>query len=68
MAARTADGSWTVEAAIPLEQLTGHYPAAHDVWAIGVQRTVPGVGFQSWSTPASTEGIPEGFGLLMFEN
>jgi photosystem II stability/assembly factor-like uncharacterized protein len=67
VAARMAEGSWTIEAAIPLEELTGHYPAAHDVWAIGVQRTVPGVGFQSWSTPASTEGIPEGFGLLMFE-
>jgi hypothetical protein len=41
--------------------------AARTVWAIGIQRTVPGVGFQSWSTPASTEIMPEGFGYLMFE-
>ena len=31
------------------------------------QRTVPGVGLQSWSTPASTAVVPEGFGLLIFE-
>jgi hypothetical protein len=34
---------------------------------VGVQRTVPGVGFQSWSHPAGVKIRPEGFGLLVFE-
>ena len=85
VAADLTDDAWTVEAAVPLNQLTGPHPPppeadaktqgkmppplvkARDVWALGVQRTVPGVGFQSWSTPASTEVKPEGFGYLIFE-
>lgn len=58
---------WTVEAAVPLDQLTGRYPQARDVWALGLQRIIPGVGFQSWSTPAAPEVRPEGFGYLIFE-
>jgi len=67
VAAETAEGVWTVEAAVPLDQLTGRYPTARDVWAIGIQRTVPGVGFQSWTTPAVTAVMPQGFGYLIFE-
>ena len=67
VAAHMADGVWTIEAAIPLEELTGTFPAARSAWAVGVQRVVPGVGFQSWSTPATTEIRPEGFGYLLFE-
>jgi hypothetical protein len=76
VAARTADGAWTAEAAIPWRELIGRakLTAAEgvsqagnplpSVWAIGIQRTVPGVGFQSWSTPASTTVRPEGFGYI----
>ncbi len=50
---------------------TGKMPApivkSPDTWALGVQRTIPGVGFQSWSVPASTQVAPEGFGYLIFE-
>jgi hypothetical protein len=67
VAARSASGTWTAEAAIPLDQLTGRAPQPHEVWAIGIQRTVPGAGFQSWNTPAAVEVIPEGFGYLVFE-
>ena len=67
VAAHSENGTWTAEAAIPWNQLTGHPPKAHDVWAIGLQRTVPGVGFQSWNTPAAVEVIPEGFGYLEFQ-
>ena len=63
---RRTDETWTVEAAIPLDQLTGRYPRAGDVWALGVQRIVPGVGLQSWNSPASTDIRPEGFGYLIF--
>ncbi len=66
--ARAADEeSWTIEAAIPLDQLTGAYPESRHVWALGIQRIVPGVGFQSWTQPAAVEVMPEGFGWLMFE-
>ncbi len=61
------DGVWTAEAAIAWSELTGEPPTAKKTWAIGVQRTVPGVGFQSWTTPASTEIMPEGLGYLMFQ-
>jgi hypothetical protein len=66
VAARCENGTWTAEAAIPLNQL-GPRPKPHDVWAIGLQRIVPGVGFQSWNTPAAVEVIPEGFGYLEFQ-
>jgi len=65
-AAAPAD-TWTAEAAIPLEQLTGRFPKSQDVWAVGLQRITPGVGFQSWSAPASPDVTPEGFGYLVFE-
>lgn len=67
VAARTEANSWTAEAAVPLEELTGQYPQSRHVWALGVQRTVPGAGFQSWTTPAATTAVPEGFGYLIFD-
>jgi len=67
VAAATEDGLWNAEAAIPLEQLTGQYPTSGTAWAIGLQRIVPGVGFQSWNQPAAAEAIPEGFGYLLFD-
>ena len=61
-----ADGTWTAEAAIPLSELS-HQPAiGKTVWAVGIQRVVPGVGFQSWTSPAASAIMPEGFGLLIF--
>jgi hypothetical protein len=70
VAADLDDEDWTIEAAIPLDQLTakkGGKAPVREVWAVGVQRIVPGLGFQSWSTPASTDVLPEGFGYLIFE-
>jgi hypothetical protein len=66
VAARLDEQTWVAEAAIPLAELIDHTPGNRDVWAVGLQRTVPGVGFQSWSEPAAVRGLPEGFGLLMF--
>ncbi|NUQ62220.1 MAG: hypothetical protein HUU20_07015 [Pirellulales bacterium] len=66
VAAAEDAGTWTAEAAIALDQLTGDYPHAASAWAVGIQRTVPGVGFQSWNTPAAVEVMPEGFGYLLF--
>ena len=67
VASRREGGQWIAEIAIPLDQLAVHRPAAGDTWALGLQRIVPGVGFQSWNTPAATTIIPEGFGYLIFD-
>jgi photosystem II stability/assembly factor-like uncharacterized protein len=67
VAAATGDGVWTVEAAIPLVELTGNAPQPKQAWGLGIQRTIPGVLFQSWTKPASGAVVPEGFGYLMFE-
>ena len=58
--------SWIVEAAIPWDQLTGRRPGAQDAWALAVQRVIPGVGFQSWTQPASVAVPGERCGLLLF--
>ena len=65
--AATDNGAWTAEAAIPLDQLTGDKPSKGAAWAIGIQRVVPSMGFQSWNHPAAIEVIPEGFGYLAFQ-
>ena len=67
VAVHSQDGAWTAEAAIPWQELTRTPPTPKQVWAVGLQRTVPGAGFQSWTSPASTEIRPEGFGYLIFE-
>jgi photosystem II stability/assembly factor-like uncharacterized protein len=67
VAAGGDEQTWTAEAAIPLDALTGAPPKSRDVWSVGVQRIVPGAGFQSWTTPASATTIPEGFGYFTFE-
>jgi photosystem II stability/assembly factor-like uncharacterized protein len=62
------DGNaWTAEVAIPLSELTGQLPQSKHAWGIGIQRVLPGVGFQSWTTPASGAMIPEGFGVAIFQ-
>ncbi len=69
VAAANHNGEWTIEAAIPWSQLSGGPPPAdsRQPWCVNIQRTVPSVGFQSWSTPAAIEIRPEGMGFLMFE-
>jgi len=67
VAAATGDGAWTVEAAIPLAELAAGPPGAGTAWAVGIQRIVPGAGFQSLGAPAAPEVIPEGFGYLVFD-
>lgn len=67
VAARTADGVWTIEAAIAWEELAARSPQPREAWAVGVQRTAPGVGFQSWTTPASVAGEGAGFGIVWFD-
>lgn len=67
VAAGGDDDTWTAEAAIPFAELTGEPPRAKYVWAVGIQRVLPGGGLQSWTTPAAASVMPEGFGYLIFE-
>jgi len=67
VAGGSEENAWTAEAAIALDQLIGRRPGPRDVWAVGLQRAVPPIGFQSWSTPAAVRVVPEGFGYLLFE-
>jgi photosystem II stability/assembly factor-like uncharacterized protein/tetratricopeptide (TPR) repeat protein len=66
VASGETDGAWTAEAAIALSELTDQQSLAKKTWALGIQRIVPGVGFQSWTTPAASTAVPEGFGYLIF--
>jgi hypothetical protein len=68
IAAAGDDASWAVEAAIPLAELTDEPPAAKHVWAVSARRTIPRVGYESWSGDATTaETSPERFGLVVFD-
>ena len=67
VASQSTDDVWTAECAIPIAELTGQRPGTNAVWSVGAQRTIPGVGFQSWTMPASPQIRPEGFGYLLFE-
>jgi hypothetical protein len=67
VAAGGDDQTWTIEAAIPLAELTHERPRLHYVWALGIERTVPGKGAQSWTSPMSAPARPESFGYLIFE-
>jgi hypothetical protein len=67
VASHSDETAWTAEAAIPLAELTGESIQGRPIWALGIQRIVPGVGFQSWTTPAAATPVPEGFGYLIFE-
>jgi photosystem II stability/assembly factor-like uncharacterized protein len=67
VAAAGDDAHWTVEAALPLAELSRRRPEKKAYWAVGVQRVVPAQQFQSWSTPADLDILPAGFGLMQFE-
>ena len=68
VASNVDEQHWYVEAAIPIRALSSKRPTRGDTWAIGIQRTVPGAGFQAWTHPASPDRVrPEGFGYLMFD-
>jgi hypothetical protein len=61
------EDQWRVEAAIPLAELVPRAPGRGTVWNVGVVRTIPAVGLESWTHPASPTPRPETFGLLKFD-
>lgn len=67
VAVRSNKTSWTIEAAIPLSQLTGKAITTGEAWACNVVRILPQRGVQAFSLPADVEPQPEGMGLLLFQ-
>lgn len=67
VATNETETAWTVEVAIAKQDLVLAGDQARTVWGLGLQRIVPGVGFQSWTQPSSIEVRPEGFGCLTLE-
>jgi photosystem II stability/assembly factor-like uncharacterized protein len=66
VAAGGDERTWTVEAAIPLAELSAAPPGARDVWAVAVKRTVPAIGYQTWAGGTASDS-PDQYGLLIFE-
>lgn len=60
------DDAWTIEAAIPMAELTATPPSARHVWALSACRTIPRTGHQSWTGDFGSETSDQ-FGLLIFE-
>ncbi len=61
------DQEWTLEIAIPLEEITATVPQPGTSWAIGITRVIPAVGVESWTHPAAATPRPENFGLMRFD-
>jgi len=59
--------SWRIEVAIPWSELGPRPPLRNDVWNVGIVRTIPAVGLQSWTHPAAEKPRPEVFGLIRFD-
>ncbi len=67
VAAANDEDRWTVEAAVPLAELTPNTPLPKHVWAVSARRTIPRQGSVSWSGGAAAGDPPEQFGFLIFE-
>ena len=66
VASAADETSWTVEAAIPLAELTAQPPAAKHVWTLSARRTIPRVGYETWTGGQSAAESPDQFGLIIF--
>ncbi len=63
VAAYQDESHWTIEAAIPWQELTYTPPQPGEVWALSIERRAPNSPTQTWPTPPA----PDTFGLLSFE-
>jgi hypothetical protein len=66
VAIHSSPGTWQIEAAIPLAELSARPVKPGETWAFNLVRTIPGKGIQAFSIPADVEPRTDGLGLLMF--
>lgn len=66
VAAKGESDYWSFEMAIPFAELSPQAPRDQTVWALGLSRVAPGVGYQSWHAQKTPEPKPAAFGLLQF--
>ena len=66
IAAHDHAAGWSLEAAIPWDQISPSIPNPGQAWSLGIERIIPGRDLQRW-VPA--DGIPnsQGHGLIIFE-
>jgi len=55
---------WTIEAAIPLSELAPPGSVRGQFWGLGIVRTMPTVGVESWTHPTGATPRPATFGLM----
>ncbi len=58
---------WAFEVAIPWDQISPAPPQPGDVWAIGVDRLMPGLGRQGWGQAEQRDSDRQQVGLLIFQ-
>ncbi|NOY42326.1 MAG: hypothetical protein GXP26_10885 [Planctomycetes bacterium] len=63
VAAHQDESHWTIEAAIPWQELTRTPPQPGEAWTLAIKRRAPNTPTQTWPTPPA----PDTFGLLTFE-
>ena len=67
VASSADESAWTVEVAIPLDELGPEAIRKASSWAIGVKRIVPEVAVEKWAPTSSTAHSPNLQGLLRLE-
>ena len=64
VASRYSETAWSIEAAIPIEELAQRMPTNSEAWALSIQRQTPNHQTQRWSNAAQSK---LSYGLLMFD-
>jgi hypothetical protein len=67
IAVEADEAAWSIEAAIPFSELAPQPPQRRTTWAVGIVRTIPTIGIQSWTPSAGIVPRPESFGLVEFD-
>ncbi len=61
------DDGWTLEAAIPISELSSSFINGGDYWGINIHRLVPNQGTAALSLPATRDGRMEGMTTVRFQ-
>jgi photosystem II stability/assembly factor-like uncharacterized protein len=67
VAAAQDAATWTVEAAVPLAEISAAPIQARTVWALSARQTIPRLGHHSWAGTPDDDDSPDQYGLLIFD-